>query len=60
MNNRVNANRHYNPNPDLTVRLSVHVPDSMAKTIDQARGETSRTAWVREAITQRMEREGLK
>jgi hypothetical protein len=32
----------------------------MAKTIDQARGETSRTAWVKEAIRQRIDREGLK
>lgn len=46
--------RHYNPSPDPTIKLSLHVPDSIVRKVDQARGPVTRMEWIRQAIRERL------
>jgi hypothetical protein len=48
--------RRYNPAPDPSVKLSLHVPDSMVRAMDTARGPVTRMEWIRTAIRERLDR----
>ena len=55
MSNRTpNANRHYDPTPDPTVKLSLHAPESLVRAMDSTRGNVTRMEWIRTAIRERL------
>jgi len=56
MSEKVNSNRHYNPDPLMPA--NIRLPESMLAEIDAARGEESRTAFIREAIKSALYYEG--
>jgi hypothetical protein len=59
MSNRTpNCGRHFNPAPDEPVRLTLHVPESLVRSMDSLRGYTTRVEWIRSAIRERLEQGG--
>ena len=45
---------------DPTKGISITFPESVLKNMDTARGSVTRTVWVNEAVTQRLDREAKK
>jgi len=56
MSEKVNSNRHYNPDPPVPAHI--RLPGSMLAAIDEVRGDQSRTAFIREAIKSALYYEG--
>ena len=46
--------RRFNPAKDPTVKLSLHVPDSLVREMDAARDNVTRMEWIRTAIRERL------
>lgn len=53
----VNANRKWELREDA-VKLTVHIPETLAYRIGQAKGDMSRNAWMLEAFREKLERDG--